>query len=70
MFQSVHPEEKATVKVFQTATLIIMTACALAACDESKVPLAQQTGPDPKLPPPNKTLIPTVNIAIARGWPG
>jgi glucose/arabinose dehydrogenase len=27
------------------------------------------TGPSPKLPEPNKTLIPTVNIAPAIGWP-
>src|SRR5436190_11594922 len=26
-------------------------------------------GPDPKLPPPQKALIPTVNVAEATGWP-
>ena len=26
-------------------------------------------GPDPALPPPEETLIPTVNIAPATGWP-
>lgn len=26
-------------------------------------------GPTPRLPPPNPTLIPTVNIAPAKGWP-
>jgi hypothetical protein len=58
------PEEKTIVKVFQTATLIVITACTLAACESgSKVPVAQQMGPDPKLPPPNKTLIPTINTA-------
>jgi glucose/arabinose dehydrogenase len=27
------------------------------------------TGPDPRLPPPERALIPTVNIAPAEGWP-
>jgi hypothetical protein len=33
--------------------------------------LAEQagTGPEPKLPEPRQTLIPTVNIAPAEGWP-
>ena len=26
-------------------------------------------GPSPSLPQPNKTLIPTINIARATGWP-
>lgn len=30
--------------------------------------VAQGTGPRPELPPPNKTLLPTVNIAPAIGW--
>jgi len=47
-----------------------MTACALAGCEsESKLPVASGEGSNPKLPPPNKTLIPTVNIAFAKGWP-
>ncbi len=33
------------------------------------MPVAAGIGPDPTLPPPNKTLIPTVNIANAVGWP-
>lgn len=57
-------------KIFQTVIFVLMTACALAACEsESKTPVAQEMGPDPKLPPPNKTLVPTINIAVARGWP-
>jgi glucose/arabinose dehydrogenase len=41
----------------------------LAACgDSSRIPDEQAVGPDPTLPPPNKSLIPTVNIAPAKGW--
>ncbi|MBA3478876.1 MAG: sorbosone dehydrogenase family protein [Lautropia sp.] len=34
----------------------------------ARLPMAAGTGPSPQLPAPNKTLIPTVNIAPARGW--
>src|SRR5688500_2865986 len=42
----------------------------LAACGESAtLPVAAGVGPAPELPPPEETLIPTVNIAPATGWP-
>ncbi|MGN7441532.1 PQQ-dependent sugar dehydrogenase [Pseudomonas lactis] len=50
--------------------LLIMFAGSLAACGESStLQVADGTGPSPRLPEPNKTLIPTVNIAPAIGWP-
>ena len=49
---------------------IIAVAGGLAACGEtSSLQVSDGTGPSPKLPEPNKTLIPTVNIAPAVGWP-
>jgi glucose/arabinose dehydrogenase len=43
---------------------------ALAACGEvATLPVSAGIGPQPTLPPPQQTLIPTVNIAPARGWP-
>ncbi|MCP9338424.1 PQQ-dependent sugar dehydrogenase [Stutzerimonas xanthomarina] len=42
----------------------------LAGCgDTATLPVETGYGPDPALPAPNKTLIPTVNIAEATGWP-
>lgn len=42
----------------------------LAACsDMTTLPISAGTGPDPSLPAPRNTLIPTVNIAPAKGWP-
>ena len=42
----------------------------LAGCAETaKVPFDETTGPSPRLTTPVETLIPTVNIAPARGWP-
>jgi len=42
----------------------------LAGCGETaRLPFEAGTGPHPQLPPPNGTLIPTVLIARAVGWP-
>src|SRR5688500_10200470 len=45
--------------------------CAFAAgCgDTARLSIAEGTGPAPKLPPPVRPLIPTVNVADATGWP-
>lgn len=49
--------------------LVIALAGGLVACGEtSSLQVSDGTGPSPKLPEPNKTLIPTVNIAPAVGW--
>ena len=50
--------------------VVIVLAAGLVACGESStLQVSEGTGPSPKLPEPNKTLIPTVNIAPAIGWP-
>ena len=50
--------------------LAIVLAGGLAACGETaRLQVSDGTGPSPKLPEPNKTLVPTVNIAPAIGWP-
>ncbi len=50
--------------------LSICALLALSACgDVAKLPLSAGVGPQPTLPPPRPSLIPTVNIAPARGWP-
>ena len=42
----------------------------LAACGElARLPVEAGTGPAPQLPEPTRTLIPTVNVATAKGWP-
>jgi glucose/arabinose dehydrogenase len=50
--------------------LTSLAVFALAACgDMAKLPVSAGTGPKPELPAPHATLIPTVNIAPAKGWP-
>jgi len=48
------------------ASLAALTACG----DMAKLTLAEGTGPRPTLPAPSTTLIPTLHIAPAVGWPG
>ena len=51
-------------------TPLLILIVALAACaDRSRLPESATTGPNPTLPEPVETLIPTVKIAPAKGWP-
>lgn len=51
------------------AAIIAATTVILAGCGESaRLPVSAGMGPIPSLPPPHETLIPTVNIAPAKGW--
>ena len=53
-----------------SASLLSVAILALAACGEiATLPVSAGTGSNPTLPPPHKTLAPTVNIAPAVGWP-
>ena len=49
--------------------LSLIAACVLAACgDQSLLPESAGVGPSPTIPAPQKSLIPTVHIAPAKGW--
>lgn len=57
-------------RIDQTTLLLGVGLLALAGCSETaKLPVESGYGPSPVLPEPNKTLLPTVNIAPAKGWP-
>ena len=50
-----------------SATVAVLS---LAGCgDQASLPVSAGTGPNPTLPAPKSSLIPTVNIADAIGWP-
>src|SRR5439155_11169914 len=50
--------------------LYAVLSVGVAACgDIAKLPVSAGTGPNPVLPPPEKSVIPTVNVAPAKGWP-
>ena len=50
--------------VFAAAAALLLAACG----ESARLPVSAGTGPSPELPPPNTTLVPTVNVATATGW--
>ena len=57
-----------SIRLFGVA-LSAVAACALVACgDKSLLPESAGIGPSPTIPAPQKSLIPTLNIAPAKGW--
>lgn len=55
---------------WRSGALALVAAAALAGCGEqARLPESAGVGAAPKLPEPNRTLIPTVNIAPASSWP-
>jgi len=55
-------------KLARVSSLLLLVTAVLAGCESATLPLAAGTGPRPELPPPHKTLVPTVNVAPAIGW--
>jgi glucose/arabinose dehydrogenase len=49
--------------------IVAVGAIYLFSGDKAKLPETASLGPSPTLPPPNQMLIPTVDIAPAKGWP-
>ena len=50
--------------------IIFLAVVTLAACgDTARLTVADGTGPNPRWETAHRTLIPTINIAPARGWP-
>ena len=47
------------------ALLLLLTACG----DTANLPITAGQGPNPRLPPPNASLLPTMKIAKPVGWP-
>ena len=53
-------------RVLRTLSCLALSGCGATAT----LPVSAGTGPHPELPPPRESLIPTVNVATARGWSG
>jgi glucose/arabinose dehydrogenase len=48
---------------------VLALLVAVGGCERARLPVTAGMGPRPELPPPRTSLIPTVNVATARGWP-
>jgi glucose/arabinose dehydrogenase len=65
-----HSGDEVTGMSAHTCALLAIAALGLSACGErATLPVEAGVGPDPMLPPPKQTLIPTVKVAPATGWP-
>jgi glucose/arabinose dehydrogenase len=51
------------------STAVLALLVAVGGCERARLPVTAGMGPRPELPPPRTSLIPTVNVAPARGWP-
>ncbi|MEO8485940.1 MAG: sorbosone dehydrogenase family protein [Betaproteobacteria bacterium] len=50
--------------------IVVLLALGVAACSSvANLSVEQGMGPEPVLPPPDRSLIPTVQVATATGWP-
>jgi glucose/arabinose dehydrogenase len=59
------PAIGSVVRVIVLGMSIVLVSCN----PTSGVPFAATTGPDPKLPPPEAAIVPTVHVASGVGWP-
>ncbi len=55
-------------QIRSTAPLFIVATVLVGCGAEAKLPEGADTGPSPTLPAPQKSLVPTINIAPAKGW--
>jgi glucose/arabinose dehydrogenase len=56
---------RASFSLFSAVLLLGLNGCA----ERSQLSSGADTGPDPALPEPTQTLIPTLKVAPAKGWP-
>jgi hypothetical protein len=59
-----------TGKILILSSIVVLVSAVLIVTGRTaKIPEQEATGPQPVLPAPSKRLIPTINIADAKGWP-
>jgi glucose/arabinose dehydrogenase len=58
-----------TLVCLRAATLAVIAVLVVGCGQSARLTVAEGTGARPELPPPNPSLIPTVDIAPAKGWP-
>jgi glucose/arabinose dehydrogenase len=56
-------------RTFRRGSLLLAGLLTVACGATAKLTIPQTTGPEPALAAPNTTLIPTINVVEAKGWP-
>ncbi len=56
-------------KIAPICALVAVTMGLAGCASSAKLPVSAGTGPNPNLPPPDKSLIPLVHVVTAKGWP-
>ena len=54
---------------FYYDAMVVALVAGIAGCSQPATGPDPGVGMEPKLPPPQATLLPTVKIATAKGWP-
>ena len=55
--------------VRHSLTALVVALSVVGCAEVARLPVEAGTGPDPALPPPTASLLPTVRVAKAAGWP-
>src|SRR5687767_12426962 len=64
-------ENMSAFKVIRGCVLLVLAASGMSACGATaRLTVADGTGARPVLPPPQTSLLPTVNVVTAKGWSG
>lgn len=56
-------------RVLPVLPALVLAACLVSCAETARLPETAAMGPDPQLPPPSRSLIPTIAVATATGWP-
>jgi glucose/arabinose dehydrogenase len=60
---------RAAISIALVVVLIGLLVVGVTACAaKARLPVSAGTGPNPTLPPPDRTLIPLINVVTAKGW--
>ncbi len=66
-----HRMSRARMRPTRAGTLLLLAPLVFSACGgRARLPLAAGVGPNPELPAPERSLIPTLDIAEAKRWSG
>jgi glucose/arabinose dehydrogenase len=58
------------VNLISLSTIVVAATLAAACGVPARIPVSEETGPKPEIPPPKTSLVPVMKVFKAEGWPG